>query len=381
MAEDKIAAGGTQPEGPTKPTVSSDTLEAYFQSIRQAFDETREGLARDHGSPIFVLFFIFCLIPLFPYIFWKIASRYLGSTTVSVWSARIHLASFWFWWVGFFIVSLVVLLIATKASGVPSETKKRWLSPPQMRFAYCYGTVYEIRTYTKNRMQRHIDTALEYLGKTANYFYWVAPPSGSISFADHRSFVQQQTMFGVEATRGCPPKWYRLRPETEQILEAFKDFDVKLRDRVKDRKDLPAVETALTYLASYQHSEIPELSDSTSEARFDEGIQSLLSFAQQMKSLPPYRSEQLKPTPKQKLSQKLFAFCLGIMALFRHQNVLLAFASWLLLLSFLFGLAMFIALRHFQVKPDSTIVTALISGPILGAVTAVTIPRIGKRTD
>jgi len=380
MAEDIIATDGQQPEGPTKLTVSSEALEAYFQSIKQPFDETRQGLAKDHGSPVFVFLFIFCLIPLIPYTLWKITARYLGSAFFPVWSAKIHLASFWFWWAGLFVVSLAALLIALKVSGVPSEMKKRWLPPPQMRFAYCYGAVFEIRTYTKNRMQRHIDTALEYLGKTGNSYSYI-PFAGPMSFSDYRSFVEQHSSFGIEVATSAPPTWYRLRPETEQILEAFRDFDAKLRDRVKDRKDLPAVETALTYLASFQYLEIPELSDSTSEARFDERIQSLLGFAQQMKSLSPYSSEQLKPSPKEKFSQRLFALCLGTMALFRHQNVLVAFFSWLLLLSLLFGLAMFVALRHFQVEADSTTITALISGPILGAVTAVTIPRIGKKVD
>lgn len=349
MAEGITATGGQQPEGPTQPTVSPEALEAYFQSIKQPFDETRDGLAKDHGSPVFVFLFIFCLIPLIPYTLWKITGRYFSFAVISVWSAKIQLASFWFWWVGLFVISLTVLLIALKVSGVPSEIKKSWLSPPQMRFAYCYGAVYEIRTYTKNRMQRHIDTALEYLGKTGNSYSYV-PFASPISFSDYASFVQQHSSFGIEVATSAPPKWYRLRPETEQILEAFRNFDAKLKDRVKDRKDLPAVETALTFLASYQYLEIPELSDSTNEARFDEGIQSLLSFAQQMKLLAPYSSEQLKPTPKQKFSQKLFAVCLGTMALFRHQNALVAFSSWLLLLSLLFGLAMFVALRHFQVE-------------------------------
>lgn len=188
---------------------------------------------------------------------------------------------FWFWWVAFFVVSLALLLLTVKFSGVAADEKKKWLSPPQMRFAYCYGVVDEIRNYKTNQLQRHIDTALEYLDKTSKSL--LPPPAIPIDVYPAQYWrreiqLSQEQAAGLNGAMIGPPKWYRLRPGTELILKAFAEFMLKLRDRLKDRKDLPTIETALTFLASYQYLEIPELSDSKSEARFEEGIQSLVNL-------------------------------------------------------------------------------------------------------
>jgi hypothetical protein len=170
-----------------------------------------------------------------------------------------------------------------------------------------------------------------------------------------------------------------LRPETELILKALGEFILKLRDRLKDRKDLPTIETALTFLASYQYLEIPELSDSKSEPRFEEGIQSLVNFARQVTSLAPYRSEQVKVTPEEKLSRKFVAFISKVTAPFKHESPLVVFFSWLILLGLLISVGFRVALPYFGIKMDSTIITMLVGGPILGAITAVTIPRVVRQ--
>jgi hypothetical protein len=382
---EELVPGSPQPEAPAKPTVAPVALEQYFQSVKEPFRETRDGMARDskgvNGAAI--LFFIFSLIPLFPFVASMLVWRYFGSTIISVRVIHFHLGSFWFWWVTLFIVSLAALLVAVKCSGVIAEEKKKWLSPAQMRFAYCYAVVDEIRKYKTNQLGRHIDTALELFDETARYQFSRTTVPLDIYPGHHprRELWIYQEQAGIQDALGDCPTWYRVRPETETILKAFGEFVPKLRDRLKDRRDLAIIETALTDLASYQYLEIPELSDSKSEKRFDEEMQSLLNFAQQVVSLPPYRSEQEKTTSKQKFSDKIFETLSMVTAPFRHENPLVAFLFWFVFLSILFCGGVFGWLRIFQVKIDSTIITTLVAGPILGAVTAVTIPRVGRRKE
>lgn len=300
---DDILRDGEQPEAPTKPCVSADAMDEYFQSVEEPFHETRDGLAKEREGVNggFIAFFIFSLIPLIPYAASELCWWYFASTFFSIGRIHFHLASFWFWWIAFFVISLAGLLLAVKFSGVSTDAKKRWLCPPQMRFAYCYAVVSEIHKYKTNQLPRHIETALEYLDNTGKSLLpRIALPMGLYPdeyWARQIRFPQEGPLGADENSVG-PPRWYRLRPETEVILKAFDEFKLKLRDRLKDRKDLPAIETALTCLASYQYLEIPELSDSKSETRFEEGVQSLVGFAQQVTSLAPYRSEQLKATPR-----------------------------------------------------------------------------------
>jgi hypothetical protein len=380
---DEIVAGGRQPEAPAKPSVNTAALEEYFQSIKEPFRETCAGLEQDSKgvNGTVIILFIFSLIPLIPFVVSKLVWRYFAPTVISIRTIRFHAASFWFWWVALFIISLAVLISAVKLSGVSAEEKKKRLSPPQMRFANCYAVVDEIRKYKTNKLGRHIDEAIVCLDRVASSLF----PRSTLPidrYPDqwHREIqVSQQQGAEIEIALNRPPKWYRLRPEAEAILKAIWDFTPKLRDRLKDRKDLPEIETTLTYLAAYQFLEIPELSGSKSEMRFEEGMQSLLSFAALITALPPYRSEKLKPTPKQKLSLKFFSALSKITAPFSHENSVVAFFSWLVLLFLLFGGGFRLGLRFFAVNVDSTVITTLIAGPILGALTAVTIPRVGKK--
>jgi hypothetical protein len=108
-------------------------------------------------------------------------------------------------------------------------------------------------------------------------------------------------------------------------------------------------------------------------------MQSLLTFAQGVTSLTPYRSEESKPTPKQKLSLKIAVFVSTVTAPFAHDNVIVAFTAWCTFLVVLFSAGVFGLLHLFQKPIDDTIISELVAGPILGAITAVTIPRIAKK--
>lgn len=377
---DEMEGGGLTPEAPTRPKIAPATLEQYFDSIEDPFRETEVAMAK--GSPIgaFVAVFVFSLIPVIPYGLSKLVLWFFGPKVVWFRTLHFRLASFWFWWIVCFAISLSLLIIVSKVSGPSAEEKERWLSPAQMRFAYCYSVVDEIQKYKTNQLTRHIDAAVEYLDKTAESLR-SGEMIGEGLHADRlrREVLLSEHQAGVIfVSRGTRPKWYRLRPETETILQGCREFMPKLHDRLKDRKDLNAVEAALTDLAAYEYTEIPELSDSNSETRFDEGSGLLLSFAQQVIALQSYRSEPLTPTPKEKLSRKLFLGARKLSVPFTHANVLVAFCAWLILMVVLFWGGFYLALRLFQIKMDSTIMTALIGGPIATAVTGATIPRLGK---
>src|SRR4051794_9916264 len=92
------------PEGPKGPTIPSPTLEQYFDSIKEPFRETQEGLAKETSIGWFVAGFMFCLIPLIPYAISKVTLKIFGQRIVSFSSLHFHLASFWFWWFLLFIV-------------------------------------------------------------------------------------------------------------------------------------------------------------------------------------------------------------------------------------------------------------------------------------
>src|SRR5260370_32461939 len=171
MAEEPIMAvpQAPQPEAPTKPTVDEAALHAYFESIRDSFTETRKGEEEDNESPhwVFVFFFLLSLIPLFAFLASRLTNHYFGNAIFTIKGLRFHVGSFWFWWVALFLLSLGILLLAIKFSGVSSAEKKKWLSPTQMRFAFSYAVVEQIQKFRTNQMARHIDEAILCLDRTS----------------------------------------------------------------------------------------------------------------------------------------------------------------------------------------------------------------------
>lgn len=372
---------GPNPVAPTKTAIAPNVLDAYFKSIEEPFRETCAGMAKKDGpNASFVLGFVFCLIPLFPYLVYRLLEWRLGTKQMSFRFVHVNVWSFWFLWLAFFVVSLAALIVATRVSGPSKEEKAHWLSPQQMRFAYCYATVDEIRHYKTNQLSRHIEKASEYLRSTSKSL----KPSRVVSI-DEGGEIGYLLGPQVQVHHAHRPAWYRLRPETELILKGYSEFLPKLRDRLKDRKDLVDVEAALTDLAGYRYTEIPEISSNKSEVNFEQvGEESLLSFARRVTSLSPYRSEPEKQTPKDKLSRKILSFGHRTSSLFSHQNVLVAFLAWWILMFVLFCGGFYIAFRLVPaLKMDTTVVTAMIGGPITTAVAAVTIPRLShsKKTS
>lgn len=75
---------GPPAPSPTATGIPPDTLDAYFKSIREPFRESREGMAKAEGPGCLVfLMFIFCLIPLIPFIVHKLLIWRFGSMLIS----------------------------------------------------------------------------------------------------------------------------------------------------------------------------------------------------------------------------------------------------------------------------------------------------------
>ena len=364
----------------TDAKITPAILEQYFNSIQEPFRETRKGLAEEAGGSltVFVVGFVFSLIPVIPYLFSKLSMRLFGPRLISFRTIHFQLSSFFFWWLTSFVISLSALVLASKFSGPSAEEKKRWLSPQQMRFTYCYGVVDEIGKYRTNQLGRHLQTARNYLEKTRESLRPVDLDLDEIWRGGIRFIGGEPTL--ISHGGGRRPKWYRLQPDTELILQGFRSLIPKLGDRLKDKKDLGAIQSVLTELASYLYTEIPELSDSAPQNNFDQaGMESLLRFARQIIELPTYQSEEVKQTPKERLSRKIISAGYKLTAPLVHQNVLVAFCSWYAVTLLLFCGGFYFAFRLVpSIKMDTTIVTAVVGGPIATAVTAVTIPRLSR---
>jgi hypothetical protein len=99
------------------------------------------------------------------------------------------------------------------------------------------------------------------------------------------------------------PSWYRLQPETEEIVKAFPRVSL-LRERAADSKDLAVVESALTDLGTFLYTEITNVPGAAPPAALERvGTDSLLSFAKKVNALPAYKRQPRKPEPARTLAE------------------------------------------------------------------------------
>src|SRR5581483_4500750 len=318
-------------------------VKSYYDSISDAFRETicsqKKDRSKDWLKFIVTTLFGLSLIPLVPYVFSFVIPRLLPGARLWIFGFKFSVASFWFWWPVCFVSFLLIVIIVFRLL----RPTQKLLSQAQMRFGYAYGGGVEIRRYKTNHLQRHIQTATEYLGELPRMLP-VARTSFRADFDPYPHFEADVVL--VEAPyaemdsfaepRSRRPYWYRLGPETEKILSALRSFWPKLRDRLKDHKDLTAIESAVGDLANYLYTEIPEISEGTAEDRqrlLRFSMDSLNSFAEKINALEVYRSESPPSSREEKVSRGVVSTGQRLNAFFLHPNIAVSFLAWLILTS------------------------------------------------
>lgn len=369
---------------------SKETVEEYFISIRRLFSDARQ-LREEEGKyqvlkGTTVGLFVLSVLPLVPYLLRYVVTRYKLIHGLKVHEWTIPVNSFWFWWSACFVGTLLLMLGTFRLLRPSPELQKNRLSPQQLRFAYCYSLADEIRNFQTNRLQRHLDKAIEYARELGEFLWRSTVPFPVPGSADVYLSIEGQPHsdrdFRIQEIFSRRPKWYRLQPETEEILRAFREFLPKYLDRLRDKKDLATLNSALEDLAEYFYTEIPEIAPDSSEAQREmeaAGMVALMKFVAKTNGLAPYRSEAIPSTAKEDVARKVAFTGSRLAALFVHHNVLVSFFAWYFLLLLICSSAAWAALRYVAaLKLDSVMVTSLIGVPLLGAITATTIPRIGR---
>ena len=170
------------------------------------------------------------------------------------------------------------------------------------------------------------------------------------------------------------PKWMRPKSQTEKITRAFWEFLPTLHDRLKEKRDLPAISTILSDLAQYLYSEIPEVSDRTQNSGLESlGLAASERFADGVLKLPPYRSKP-ESHPHRISLYRRGVRALGQLGIIVVSNKLVSFLTLWLVVFLISIVPLSIGMWYLGIKVDSTILAAIITGAAAGA-TAITMLR------
>src|ERR1035437_5956606 len=119
--------------------------------------------------------------------------------------------------------------------------------------------------------------------------------------------------------------WFKLDPKTQKVLDGLRGFHSKIRDRIRDKKDLSEVSACLLYLAAYLYTQIPELDPNPNEKEgkvFAQwGEEELVSFANSVAQFPAYSSEEGRVAKQELIKKSLASRVAGFTTVFSHDNI------------------------------------------------------------
>lgn len=371
--------------GHSEPSVVAPTdLDSYYRSIEHPFWVAWRAISRrDDPTGLFLVGFLLCLVPVFPFIASTLVGVIYGRPTIHIWRLHFEPSSFWLWWPASATASFLLSLLIGRSHGRLIEYKVHQLSPQQLRFAYCYGALDEVRRYSSSGAAQHIETADVYLGRLVGammrastldlaegaypYHYWQSDAwVGRRKSGEHASV-------GVRLKL---PNWYRLQPDTEEIVKAFARLTL-LRERAADATDLTVVESALIDLGTFLFTEIANVPGAAPRAALEQvGADSLLSFARKVNALPPYERQPRKPEPRGRLLRGLGALAQTLTAILTHENVTAAFFGWYFLTLILEVVVCLIAFRLFpKLSVDTALLATVIGTPLVVAAAALAVSK------
>lgn len=377
----------------------------YYASIEDSFRASEEA-SKNYSDWKFVFALasaMLSVLPFLPALVWLLVLWFgrKWHPTIRGWSVPV--THFLFWWI--FLAGITVaiaLFLGYQDSKRTKRIAKLHLSPAVMRFTLCFALTQELDRYTRNRLARHSEKALEYWSDLLPRIRAMLNPSGaihsrslleitSIQAADLDPEVQEEMMAaglsigaGYSRYRSIFPQidflrlsqpWFKLADDTAEIVNAFNSLTPKLDGRLKDHKDLPQAIDVLRHLAVFLFCSIPELSTGDQEGATDlaeTAQQSLREFAQAIRNLQPYRPEPKNLVGKEKATANIETILGRTLGLFSHENLLLRFCAWWLTMQ-LFVLSCGVGMiRYFQnVKVDSTLLALFIGTPLLVAAAAL----------
>src|SRR5467141_2498746 len=345
--------------------------EQYFISVEDAFRETIRRLGKTHPATAIeialAVFVLLSIIPLTPTLLIRLLGLPPGNATPRNFAMdfnRIDHLLVWF----LSIAGSVFIFVAANRITKKWKIRRDSLALPNeiLPFCHLFRAYGEIKRFLINQRDVHIDLARKDLGAyllRGEFRY----RSGSFNIS---------TSALISSLLQNYP-WFKLVEETHQVVQSFKEFDLKIKRRFFQKVELDRVIPALRYLMLYEYSKVKKVKEerlSGSRLSVAElGYNCLYEYVGEMSRLGEIVTE-----PKDIAKRPLLKYYQSVIeksrALLESQNRLVRFASWYLLLLIIFSASVLIALAGFHLKPDTTVMVGIVSAPFIGAVTFAASP-------
>jgi hypothetical protein len=269
-------------------------------------------------------------------------------------------------WIVFVAVSGLLFFVTNKIHSFFEKREDKYsLRSEHISFSFLYKAIKELDIYLINERIEHSQNAIDYIEKylKRSFIHYTIRISD-----ERREFFLPNLLSEIRDEN----KWVQFSDLTSKVLKSFSDFDTKISERIRQKKEIDTVIKLLNELLIYEYLLIEKVRVEKISSS-DEDIRLLAnplleSFANKMEATDSIEKEE--KIIQNKTSLNILAKILeSITNLFTHQNILLMFISWLILLTILFVSLLYFGIKVYSLKIDTTIFIGAISGIVLGALT------------
>jgi hypothetical protein len=304
------------------------------------------------------------IIPIIPLLFLN-ESKYILNSTITIWKYDLDLKNNYIRWAVFAVVSFVFafLLSIIETKFTDMENKKS-IKVRHRRFAYLFKAIKELKVYIINDRFEHSEVSASYLRKyfSTNFVNYELKISN-----EDKTINLPKTLINIQKKNS----WLQFTDDSNEIIHAFANTE-KLFARINQKTEIEIVVEILNDILCYEYILIhKEKIDKNYEQHGGSLIvrkKFLTTASQRILNLPiieQSKSDSQKPTSINRVK----SFFLKTGEYFINENFVVTFISWFILLTLIFILAIFIGIRAFSIKIDTTLYIGVVSGIILGSIT------------
>jgi hypothetical protein len=336
----------------------------YFNSLEPHFIYWRKHkyqiLIVNIMRVLALLLFFFNLVPVIPYLSGKITS--IISKTLKIRGTYIPLDNFFSRWILFAVLSGVIFVLIYFIHKVfINKFYKKNLDSVELCFVYLNKLIQELEMFIVNENDKHIAKAISYYYKFFNQSFLFYRVSISDGF-DRTIFLPQALL---QLNEDFP--FIKFSKTTEQILVAFKDFDSKVVERIKQKIQIDIVIDILNDFVVFHYLIVSRFKTEQLQSQFSDKLSASTFFLEscaqktnEISIIDKIKNRNQKTSINNIISKAVYS-------LFNRQNLIVTFLIWCGVLSITFFLLIYLGKYIYDFKIDATVYITAISGIVAGA--------------
>lgn len=345
----------------TKTKIFFDSIESQFNYRVKHYSKYR---LLNTITVLSLVLFVINILPIIPY--FSGDAEWIKSRSLTIASFKIPLNKFLIRWIVFALLTGILYLILRPIDKAFEKKEDKYsINRKHLSFTFLYKSINELEIFLVNDRKEHTVTSIKFLkkyvdGSFLNHFFNTGE-NGEKLFLP-KLLLELKKDFN----------WIQYSESTDKIIISFNEIEAKIYERILQRKEIDIVIETLKYLLVYEYILLDKVKvEQLSNAVNDNNIASnlmIVAASDKINSLTIVEqiNEDIKSTTTIDRLKKIGDALTGI---FSHQNLLITFFSWLLLLGLLFTSLIYLGKSIYNIKIDSTIYIGSVSGVIISAIT------------